>query len=383
MIMLALFWICLLLILYTYLGYPLLLMLLPDKSVKEDPGENGLPTVSLIIAAYNEERVIEVKLQNSCKLDYPKDKLEIVVVSDASNDNTDRLVMAWQNRGVKLLRVEGRKGKTSAQNAAVRATVGEILVFSDANAMYDSDAIKQLIRPFKQKDVGCVEGRRLDYSPHDSGAAKSELSYRDYESWIKVLESRCGSCTGATGPIYAIRRSAFIELAESMISDLMEPLMIRFKAGLRHIYVPQAISREEVLDRMGSEFQRKVRIITRCLNSITSVPGLLSPFHAGFFAVQIWSHRLLRWLVPIIAIVMLLSAAAGYDQLASRLMLWAAGVFLLVSLAGWIAESRSKQSTPLLRIPYYFTAANLAALIAWFNWIRGRNIHTWNPDRGR
>lgn len=374
------FWSGLAMIAYTYVGYPVLLFVI-GLSRKVPATSEDLPRITLVIAAYNEELVIADKLENSLALDYPKEKLEILVVSDASSDNTDSIVHEFADRGIRLLRIEGRRGKTYAQNEAVKRVSGDVIVFSDANAMYDNDALRMLVRHFACADVGCVEGRRADFNPDESAVARHELSYRDYESWIKTLESRVATCTGATGPIYAVRRSAFVTLPEEMISDLMEPIVIRFKYGLRQVYEPSAMSREEVLGTMGGEFRRKIRIITRCLHSITSVPGLLNPLRNGSFALQIWSHRLLRWLVPVIALAMLSANLLLLDQPLFQLLAWPWLMFALMVAAGKTLDVLDA-GPALFRLPYFFFMANLAALAAWLNWARGRNVLTWNPDRG-
>lgn len=377
----AVFWLCLSAIVYTYLGYPLLLKLLSACRSSDSPVDPPLwPRLSLVIAAFNEEAVLEAKLENSLALDYPPERLEILVVSDASTDRTDSIAAGWAARGVRLLRVEGRQGKTQAQNEAVAACTGEIVVFSDANAMYDLDALKQLARHFARPEVGCVEGRRMDWSPEASAVAAHELSYRDYESWIKLLESRVATCTGATGPIYAVRRVSYIELPADAISDLMQPLLIRFRHGQRHLFEPGAVSREEVLPKMAREFPRKVRIITRCLHSLFAVPGLLNPLRAGSFALQIWSHRLLRWLVPVLALLLVAANLRLLDRPFHLAFFVLTLAFLALAGLGHLLD-RFDLGPSLLRLPYYFVSANAAALVAWINWARGRTIRTWEPER--
>jgi len=345
----------------------------------ETPGD--WPSISLIIAAHNEEGVIAEKLRNTLRIDYPADRLEVVVASDASDDRTDRIVRGFAGSGMRLVRVEGRRGKTSAQNAAVKETTNEIIVFSDANAMYDKDALKKLAKHFSDEGVGCVEGRRLDFDAECAATARHELTYRDYESWIKRLESRVASCTGATGPIYGVRRSCYIELPAEAISDLMEPIMIMHVHGKRQVFEPGAISRETVLAEMSNEFQRKVRIITRCLNSITSVPGLLNPFSGGVFALQIWSHRLLRWMLPLFALLVLAGTLTLSHRPLFLLALQAQLAFLLAVLLGFLLDCRNLGPS-ILRLPYYVFTVNAAALLGLLNWVRGKNILVWDPDRG-
>jgi cellulose synthase/poly-beta-1,6-N-acetylglucosamine synthase-like glycosyltransferase len=334
----------------------------------------------LIVTAYNEERVLAAKLANSLSLDYPPDRLEILVASDGSTDRTDAIAREFERRGVRLLRVEGRQGKTAAQNAAVVAATGEIVVFSDANAIYEPDAIRRLVVRFADPSVGCVEGRRVDFAPGASATARHELTYRDWESRIKTWESRVLSCTGATGPIYAVRRSLYVPLDPAMISDFMEPLLLMCRHGKRQVFEPAAISREAVLTDLRDEFRRKVRIMTRCLNSLRMAPEVLNPLRHGWFAVQVISHRLLRWLVPVFGIVAFVSNVFLLPDPFYRLTVHLQVAFLFVAAIG-AALDRLQVGPSFLRMPHYFCAANLAALDALANCLRGRNVVTWRTER--
>jgi cellulose synthase/poly-beta-1,6-N-acetylglucosamine synthase-like glycosyltransferase len=375
------FWGSVLVIAYVYVGYPLLMWLLSRcRRTPPPPPAGDWPPVSLIIAAFNEERVMEEKLVNTLSLDYPADKLEVLVASDGSTDRTDGIVAGFGPRGVRLLRVEGRKGKTAAQNAAATAATGEILVFSDANAMYEPDAIRRLVLPFARGDVGSVEGRRADFASSASATARNELTYRDWESRIKTWESRVLSCTGATGPLYAVRRSLYIALDPAMISDFMEPILVMCRHRKRHVFEPAAISRESVNGALQREFQRKVRIMTRCLNSLRMAPDVLNPLRNGWFAVQVLSHRLLRWLVPVFAAAAFTANVVLLHHPFYRLTLLLQVSFLLVAAIG-AALDRIGIGPAFLRLPHYFCAANLAALEALANCILGRNFVTWTTER--
>ncbi len=375
------YWFSAAIILYVYIGYPLILKILSGffrYEVPPDPAE--WPSVSLIIAAYNEERVIEEKLKNTFRLDYPRDRLEIIVASDGSTDRTDDIVKQYATDGVRLVRVEGRQGKTVAQNRAVEQAGGEIVVFSDANAMYEPDAIKKLVRHFGRDDVGCVEGRRADYSPEETATAENELKFRDYESWIKTLESRVLSCTGATGPIYAVRRSLYVPLDPDMISDLIEPMMVMYKHRKRHVYEPAAVSREQVFSKMQREFRRKVRIMTRCLHSLGRAAHVMNPFKTGWFAMQVISHRFLRWLLPVVLLAFLCANIVLARRPFYFVTLMMQCAFYCAALVGWVLEGR-KMGPRTLRLPYYFSAANAASLVAVVNWVTGKSVVTWKTDR--
>jgi len=366
---------------YVYAGYPFIIWLLarfrPEPS---PPPTDNWPSVSLIIAAFNEEHVIEEKLRNALALGYPRGKLEIIVVSDGSTDRTDEIVAGFRTQGVHLIRLGRQQGKTAAQNIAVTKAMGDVLVFSDANALYESNALQWLIWHFSREDVGCVEGRRVDFTPQRSATARHELAYRDLESHIKTWESRVLSCTGATGPIYAVRRELYIPLDPAMISDFMEPLLIMCYHHKRHIFEPFAISREAVLPELKDEFIRKVRIMTRCLTSLRMVPGVLNPFRIGGFAIQIISHRLLRWMVPIFALTAFISNVFLLHHPFYRMTLLLQVSFILVSAIGAMLD-RLHIGPSLLRLPHYFFTANLAALAAIINCLRNKNFVVWHTHR--
>ena len=377
----ASFWLGVAVVGYVYVGYPLAIWLLSRlKPALPVAPETDWPSVSLIVAAFNEERVIRDKLTNSFALDYPPEKLEIIVASDGSTDGTDTIVDGFRERGVHLIRVEGHRGKTETQNAAAAAASGDILVFSDANALYEPDALRQLVRHFVRADVGCVEGRRADFAPAGSAMGRHELTYRDLESRIKTWESRVLSCTGATGPIYAVRRSLYLPLDPAMISDFMEPLLVMCRHGKRQVFEPSAISRESVNGSLRAEFSRKVRIMTRCLNSLRMAPHVLNPFRNGWFAIQVVSHRLLRWLVPVFALSVFTANVFLLSHPLYRVTLLLQVSFLVVAAVGAVLE-RLGTGPAFLRLPHHFCAANLAALVALGNCLMGRNVVTWRPTR--
>ncbi|MEI6514527.1 MAG: glycosyltransferase family 2 protein [bacterium] len=376
-----LFWSCVAVMVYAYVGYPFIMWLLSRFSPEPPPPPtDNWPSVSLIIAAFNEENVIEEKLNNALSLGYPRGKREIIVVSDGSTDRTDEIVAGFRTQGVHLIRLERQQGKTAAQNIAVAQAKGDILVFSDANAFYEPNALQWLIWHFSRGDVGCVEGRRVDFTPQRSATARHELAYRDMESHIKAWESRVLSCTGATGPIYAVRRALYIPLDPAMISDFMEPLLIMYYHHKRHIFEPCAISREAVLPDLKDEFARKVRIITRCLTSLRIRPGVLNPFRMGGFAIQIISHRLLRWMIPVFALTGFTANLFLLHHPFYRMTFLLQVSFILVAAIGAMLDQLNI-GPALLRLPHYFFAANLAAFEAIINCLQNKNFVTWKTQR--
>src|SRR5256885_4177512 len=274
----TLFWMSVAVLFYAYAGYPVLMGLLsrvarrPATRVSSD-----LPRVTLLISAYNEVRVIEEKLNNSLALDYPHERLEIMVISDCSDDGTDEAVRRFASRGVRLMRQTARLGKSAGLNLGVPQASGDVLVFSDANAMYRPDAIRQLVKHFGDPKVGYVVGnaRYLDNAA-DTQAAESEGLYWKLETWLKKKESAFYSVVGGDGALYAIRRELYVPLRPADINDFLNPLQI-IGRGFLGIFEPAAVCHEEAAGTFSKEFRRRVRIISRSLQAVSSAPGVLNP----------------------------------------------------------------------------------------------------------
>lgn len=375
-----LFWLSAIMVFLITFGYPILLLLLRGLVCHAWCQKDIEPTVSLIIAAYNEEAVINQKLINTLALDYPREKLEIIVASDGSSDQTDEIVRLYSEQGVQLLRFP-RTGKTGIQNQAAKIVEGDILIFSDANSMYQSDAIRKLVRNFVDPEIACVSGQ-LIYQTDRIGAGDSERSYWDYEKFIKQYESDLSSLIGANGSIYAIRRTDYIEIDNDLISDLVEPLAL-VQRGRRVVYEPEAISVEEASSTYRDEFRRKVRILTRSIRAILYMRALFNPFRYGFFSFQLFMHKLMRYLVPLFLLAGLVSltalaALSGYHQL----FLLAAGVVVATILVG--RGSWPQSSNPIIRtchLFYYYLVVNYALVLAWINILKGTRMVLWAPER--
>ena len=248
------------LLVYIYFGYPFFLFILSKctKNTKITKAKIR-PSVSLIISCFNEEKVIRDKLENSLSLHYPKQKLQIVVVSDASSDKTENIVREYASQGIKLIRQKERLGKTAGLNLAVSQTTSEIIVFSDANAIYDRNAVIKLVENFADEDVGYVVGH-AKYLKRNNSAARSENTYWRYETFIKNMESKLHSIVGGDGAIYAIRRQLYEPLQHTDINDFVNPLQIILK-GYRGVFEPEAICWEETSGSFRKEFNRKIRDI--------------------------------------------------------------------------------------------------------------------------
>lgn len=375
-----LFWSMAALVAYVYAGYPLLLLGMRALVGTRAIGRNDeRPTITLIVSAYNEAAVIAAKLANSLALDYPADRLHIVVVSDASTDHTDAIVRAIGDSRVSLLRMPTRGGKTSGLNAAVAASQSEVIVFSDANAMYGREALTALVRNFGDPRVGAVVGES-DYTHSDAGADEHESLYWRYEGLIKRLESALGSVVGGDGAIYAIRRSLFRPMPAAALSDFVNPLQI-VRAGYRCVYEPAARSVESGAGDFAREFRRKVRIVNRGWRALRLVGGLLNPVRFGFFSLELLSHKVLRWLVPVFLLVLLaanfllLGRGALYAAaLAAQLLLY------VLALLGYALQDRG-QLPRVLALPFYFVMVNLASARGIAEAFMGRTYTAWTTAR--
>jgi cellulose synthase/poly-beta-1,6-N-acetylglucosamine synthase-like glycosyltransferase len=375
------YWGSLALLAYVYIGYPMLLVIaargLRRKTVER---RVDLPRVSLIISAYNEAKVIGKKLRNSLALEYPRERLEILVVSDCSSDQTDEIVRSFGRHGVKLLRMPERSGKTAGLNEAVRHARGEVLVFSDANAEYDRQAIARLVRNFADPEVGAVTGESRYLVEENDASTESENAYWRYELALKKLESALGSLVGGDGAIYAIRKSLYRELDQADLSDFVNPLQI-VQQGYRNVYESEAVCYEGGAEDFAAEFRRKVRIVNRAWRATWKMRGLLNPFRYGVFAVQFLSHKVLRWLAPVF-MLFLLVANIVIAQRSTFYAVTLAGqaLFYTAALTGWLL-SRSGNPIFLMNVPYYFCSVNLASLVGMLQALGGRTYTTWTSSR--
>lgn len=375
-----LFWALAALILYVYAGYPLLLALIRACGGRRPvQAADHTPPVTLIVSAYNEASVIGEKIANSLALDYPADRLEVLVVSDASSDGTDAIVQGVGDPRVQLLRMTERGGKTLGLNAAVRAARGEVLVFSDANAMYRQGAVAALTRNLADPRVGAVVGEST-YSELEGAADEKESLYWRYEVVIKRLESDIGSAVGGDGAIYAIRKSLYRPMRADALSDFVNPLQI-VQGGHRCVYEPQAVCVEKAAGDFEREFRRKVRIVNRAWRAMLSMKSLLNPLRYGFFSIELLSHKVLRWLVPLFLVALLLVNATLLDSgWIYRLAMAAQAAFYLLALAGYAAR-RSTHMPALLSIPYYFCLVNVASARGILDAFRGKTYTTWTTVR--
>jgi cellulose synthase/poly-beta-1,6-N-acetylglucosamine synthase-like glycosyltransferase len=378
------FWGLLLAAFWTYAGYPVLLAILARRSRRKLVREPIEPSVSVIITAYNEEKDIRQKLENTLGLDYPKEKLEIIVASDCSSDRTHAIVGELADRGVRLLVLPERGGKTAAQNLAASEATGEILIFTDATTEFARDTVRGLCESFADPRVGCV-GAELDYvSEAGTAVGKGGGAYWRYEKKVKDLEARVSSLIGVSGCLYAVRAKAYRPIDPDLISDFVVAGDV-FSRGYITVYGRGTVSQEKTHEDAGKEFEMRVRVIIRTINALVRRARMLNPFRYGFFAFQIFSHKVLRYLVPeiLIAVFFLGLALALRGGPAARLyQLLTAGqlALYLAALVGWLCL-KLKVKLPFVHIPFYFVVANLAALWAFVLYLKGERKVTWTTVR--
>ena len=384
MVMEIVFWGALGLIAYTYVGFPLLLFLrglIWRRPVKKAP---ITPSVSLVIVAYNEEASIGAKLENVLRLDYPRDRLQVIVASDGSSDRTEEIVASFADQGVQLLAFP-RQGKIPALNQAVAHATGEILIFSDANSMYKEDALRKLVAPFADEQVGAVGGNQC-YFPEAEGEAASfgERLYWAFDRQLKVIQSRAGNMTSATGAIHAIRRELFQPVPPGVTDDFT--ISTRAIAqGYRLVFEPEAIAYESVASSDKKEFRRKQRIMVRGLRGVWTVRELLNPWRHGFYSLQLFTHKVLRRGIAWLLIPLFAASLALYGR--APIYTWAALgqlAFYGSALAAFGIRRTSLRQVKLFRllsIPYYFCLTYLAALMAWIQFLRGKRIDLWDSTR--
>ena len=377
----TLFWIAFYALVYIYIGYPVLIFFLSLFRKKDERFKNrdDLPSITLVIPARNEERVIEQKLRNCLELAYPSEKLEILILSDQSVDDTVEIVQSFKESNIQLINFSERKGKTCAQNIAAEMARGEILVFSDANAMYQQDALLQLVHHFEDDQVGCVCGELCYDNLQNSAVGKEEGLYWHYEKFIKRCEDRFFSIIGANGSIYAIRKSGYQVLEQDLISDFIEPLEVLYK-GKKVRYESNAISVEESSVTFREELNRKRRIISRSIYSLLKRPYLLNPFRSFALFFELFSHKILRWASPLFQIILFGSNVTLIGAPNYRLLLYLQICFYLLSFIGYCFRKSTNLSS-ILYMPFYFNLINYASLMGILDWVRRRNTVFWEPIR--
>jgi glycosyltransferase involved in cell wall biosynthesis len=371
------FWLSAAGVLFAYLGYPLLLMAAGLFFRREVRRAAISPPVSVIITAYNEERRIAAKLENTLALDYPAERMEVIVASDGSTDGTNAVVEGFAPRGVVLLAFDRRRGKEHAQKDAVQTARGEILVFTDVATRIPPDGLKKIVRNFADPTIGCVSSVDRMTPPRAGGG--SEGAYVRYEMWLRALESRIHSLVGLSGSFFAARREVCRDFSADMQSDF-RTLLNSIKLGLRGVSDPEAFGYYPDIADPSKEKERKVRTVLRGLTVFFRHLELLNPCRYGWFSLQLFCHKLLRWLVPFfMAGAFLFNAAAAKDAPLYLALLLGQCLFYGIGAAASLSPRPPK--SPFLKLPSYFLTVNAAIAAAWWRFLKGERVVMWSPSQ--
>lgn len=375
----VLFYILAVFCIYSYFLYPLILKLIPPqrKVGAQTVDDDSLPYLSLIITVHNEERLIGQKLDNSLQIDYPADRLEIIVASDCSTDNTEEIVASYAGQGVKLVRADERKGKEYAQWCAIEQSIGEIIVFSDAATQIPQDALRTMAGEFQDPRVGAVSSE--DRFISRDGKLVGEGAYVKYEMWLRGLESDRGGLVGLSGSFFGARREACENWDFLTCSDFNVARNCA-RLGLIAVNCPAMVGYYPDLADPQNEYVRKVRTVLRGISAIPRHPWVLNPVRMGMFSFEVWSHKIMRWGVPWFMLLFLLVTILLQGQGALyTLALIAQIVFYMVALLGWKFE-KFRDFAPV-RIVLFFVQSNVAIADATLQYLTGKRVVVWTPSK--
>lgn len=371
-------WFCIGMIIYAWIGFPLILLLISYWKKRDVQKAEITPSVSLMITVHNEEKVIRKKIENTLELNYPKDKLEIIVASDGSTDRTNEIVAEYAKEGIKLYAQNERRGKSMTQNEAVKLVSSDILVFTDADTIFDTQFFKKLVRPFADPSVGCVSGQ-LFLKKNDNSISESQGFYWKYEMALRTLESEVGILSTSSGGCMAIRRKLFKPLDGQCGEDCIIPLDIILH-GYRVVHEPEAIAYDIFPSSINGELKTRIRMTLRSWTGTLSRKQLLNPFKYPLISFSLTSHRLLRWLTPYfllsIFILNLLLLGNSWYQFLFILQL----TFYGLSFIGFILE-RKTIHLRIFTVPFSFCLANLGMFIGVLKALLNSKIITYHADR--
>jgi cellulose synthase/poly-beta-1,6-N-acetylglucosamine synthase-like glycosyltransferase len=376
------FWLLLALLVYAYFGYPLLAAFVAAVLDRDWEKAEIQPRICIIIAAYNEEKAIGERLENLLTTHYPPERFEIIVASDGSDDDTDAIVSGYQSRGVQLLRCQ-RRGKLYALNQAIQLATADIVCFTDANTHFEPVTLGILVRSFADPGVGAVSGRVIYSSnPGADSVGQGEQLYWSYESLLKNWESRTGNVISATGKIYGIRRALYAEPSTFAGTDDFLISTSVIERGYRLVYDGDARAFQRPSGSAEGEFGRRLRMVKRGLRSVAARWYLLNGLRYGFYSISLFSHKILRRLVPVLLIglfmvSLVLASSHVFYQVALALQV----AFLAFAVLGWLLRRRATGRFRLLYIPYFFCLANAANLVALAGFLAGQRVSAWNTRR--
>jgi cellulose synthase/poly-beta-1,6-N-acetylglucosamine synthase-like glycosyltransferase len=371
------FWVSLLLVVYSYFGYPIFLYALGALGLSkkiERGGDDYLPAVTLLIPAHNEQEVLESKLQNCLDLTYAG-PLQVIVISDGSEDETVKIANKYKDisDNVEVLELPSRKGKANALNAGFALVEGEIVVFTDSSIILEQDAIHAITRQFKDETIGCVSGE--DHIAESGG----EGLYGRYELFLRNQESKLGSIVGASGSFYAQRRSICSPFVEGVAPDFLS-VLLTVSQGYRATTEASAVGQMSAVKGARNEFQRKVRTLIRGMAALFQNRQLLNPFGYPLFSFFLWSHKLMRWFVPFFLLTALLLNIVLLAQPFYLVLFILQLVFYILAFLAY-REILSLNNTLAGKIALYFTVVNLAILKAWVQYLSGVRQEIWTPSQ--
>jgi cellulose synthase/poly-beta-1,6-N-acetylglucosamine synthase-like glycosyltransferase len=365
---------------YPLVGYPLVLQVIAALRPRPVARQAYVPKVTILIPAYNEEECIAATVENKLEQDYPRDQLQVIVVSDASTDGTDGIVARYAPQGVQLLSRATRQGKAAALNEAVRHAHGEILVFSDANSAFAPDAVRRLAENFADPRVGYVTGS-LQYTHAGNASGRGSSAYMRYENWLRRLESRVDSVIGVNGGVDAMRRGLYRDVPADQITDFVLPLQV-IAAGFRVVFDERAHSRERANQEMGSEFRMRVRVALRALRGMIYARGALNVTRTPVPAFCIVSHKILRYLgFLFLGSALILNAVLVTHGVTFALLLLAQLFLYLCALLG-LVRGLPRPLRALTALPTYFVMSNAAFAVAALRFARGDTLAVWKPRAG-
>lgn len=367
-----LFWISIGLVAASYFGYPVIIAMLAGVFKKTHEKKDIEPYVTLVIPAHNEEKVITDKLNNAISLDYPPDKLEILLILDGCIDRTKEITEGFSDFRIKIIEQNPRKGKMAALNLAVPQAKGDIIIFTDANSLYENDAIRKLVRNFSDERIGCACGE-LKYQ-NKSLVGEGEDLYWKYEKFIKTKESQLRSLLVVNGSIYAIRKKLFEPVEDTLADDFVVPMVIA-KKGYGLVYEPEAITLEKTAGSTKEGVNQKSRIIAQGLKASFAIGAvILSSGPLRLF--QFIFHKFVRWFVPLFLVIIFVTNIFLADRAFYGAAFIAQLLFYLFALVGYLLEEKNIK-IKVLKVPLYFCVVNLASAIGIFRFLTGGIKSTW------
>jgi cellulose synthase/poly-beta-1,6-N-acetylglucosamine synthase-like glycosyltransferase len=382
-----LFWLGLFIIFYAYVGYGIVLYMMVRvkrifKPIKNIVVENYEPEVSFVVPSYNEVDFIEKKVQNCLALDYPKNKLHIIFITDGSNDGTPELIKEKYPE-VTVLHETKRGGKSAAENRSMKHVTTPIVIFSDANTILPTHAVKEIVKHYADPKVGAVSGeKRIMQGEKDSATGAGEGIYWKYESLLKKLDSELLTIVGAAGELFSFRKELFSDLEEdTILDDFILSLRIAEK-GYKVVYEPNAYAMETASESVKEELKRKVRICAGGWQSMVRLKSLLNPFSNFLLTFQYVSHRVLRWTVAPLFLLLLFpfNMILFSEGWVYQFMLYGQGLFYSLAMLGWYFENKSIRIKPLF-VPYYFFIMNYAVFAGFFRYMRGKQAAAWERSK--